>query len=1159
MPKNENHIKNHTHLMASMASKYTKLDHREHVLKRPNMYIGSTEADSFTTWVFDEEAHGVVKKEISYIPGLYKIFDEIIVNAIDHSTRMRMSADPDKNVVKNIKVSIDKESGWIEVFNDGDGIDVVKHPEHSMWIPELIFGNLLTSINYDDNEEKIIGGQNGLGAKLTAIFSKTFVVETVDAKTKKLYTQTFSDNMTNASEPVIKSCSKKPYTKIKFLPDFKRFGVTGIEDDMYALMVKRVYDTCALTDSSVNVFYNGTKLEYKSMERYVDMYIGDKATCTRVYEKVNDKWEVVVAFSDNQDSSQVSFVNGICTLRGGKHMEYITNQVTKKLIDLATAKKKKDTVIKPQHIRDSLSVFVKATIVNPTFDSQSKETLTTPISKFGSKGELSDKFIEKLYKTGVVEKAILMGQTADTKNLKKTDGKKKSVIRNLVKLEDANWAGTARSKECTLILTEGDSAQTMVMSGIEEVGRDRYGVFPLKGKLLNVKDCNPKRILENEEITNLKKIIGLETGKEYSDTSSLRYGKILALTDSDVDGSHIKGLLFNLFQSLWPSLFKMDGFLNCMLTPIIKAKKGSMSEEFFNLTDYEKWKSSNASSHTWDIKYYKGLGTSTANEARDYFKKLKTVTYTYTDEEDITNKSMDLAFNKKLADARKEWLARYDKNLINDHNLGNIPYEDFVNKELIHFSLYDVERSIPSLCDGLKISQRKIIYCCFKKKWSKETRVAQLSSFVSENSAYHHGEESLNHAIVGLAQDFVGSNNINLLMPNGQFGSRLKGGKDSASPRYIYTELAPITRAIYRKHDDDIVRYLEDDGVAIEPAFYAPVIPMVLVNGAMGIGTGFSTSIPSFNPLDIIRCLKGMLKGEHVSFDLVPWYRGFRGSITNVNGKYYSRGSFERIDGTSVRIKELPVGTSIEEFKEHLESLLDKNTCLKSYDCYYNDVNADFVLHFASASELDALLVCEGTNEFQKFENEFKLVSTKGLSMTNMYLLDQDNKIRKYDNIEAIVRHFFEVRESYYIARKDHQLNALEEEKTVVQAKIVFINEIIEGTLNVFNVPKKELEHELDTKSYPMHNASYDYLVGMPIYNLTRERKEKLEHDLNNIMMEIRKLTNTPCEDIWLAELDEVEMVYRDSCEAYNKRFDKTTGVAAAGKPKRKKPKTTKA
>ena len=305
-----------------------------------------------------------------------------------------------------------------------------------------------------------------------------------------------------------------------------------------------------------------------------------------------------------------------------------------------------------------------------------------------------------------------------------------------------------------------------------------------------------KQIAGNAEITNIKKILGLESGKVYKDLKSLRYGKVMIMTDQDHDGSHIKGLILNLFHSFWPELLKLD-YVNCMVTPIIKSTKGKVTKEFYTLTDYNDWKTK-VNNNLWKIKYYKGLGTSNSSEAKEYFRTLKINQYKV---DETTDHSMILAFKKTEADQRKVWLKSYNEEEILDYNQKETRIEDFINREFKHFSNADNSRSIGSVVDGLKVSQRKILYSCFKRKLYSEIRVAQLSGYVSEHAAYHHGEASLQGAIVGMAQDFIGTNNINLLQPNGQFGTRIMGGSDAASARYIHTQLSPITDLIYPRDD----------------------------------------------------------------------------------------------------------------------------------------------------------------------------------------------------------------------------------------------------------------------------------------------------------------------------------------------------------------------
>jgi DNA topoisomerase II len=429
-----------------------------------------------------------------------------------------------------------------------------------------------------------------------------------------------------------------------------------------------------------------------------------------------------------------------------------------------------------------------------------------------------------------------------------------------------------------LILTEGDSAKSLAMSGIQVVGRDKYGVFPLKGKLLNVREAGMNQLKNNQEIQDIIKILGLKIGQVYTDVNSLRYGSIMIMADQDHDGSHIKGLVINFIHHFWPSLIKLKNFMKEFITPIIKVRKGDQCQSFFTMGEYEQWCKNTKDISKYSIKYYKGLGTSTSKEAKEYFKNINVhkIDFHYSGQKD--DDAIELAFSKKLAEKRKEWLADSNRQDYVDHSKKTLNYNDFVHKELVHFSIQDCNRAIPSVMDGLKPSQRKILYSCFKRNLTKEIKVAQLAGYVSEHSAYHHGEASLCQTIINMAQNFVGSKNINLLMPLGQFGSRHLGIKEAASPRYIYTCLNKITRSLFKEQDDPILEYLEEEGMKIEPKFYAPIIPLILVNGAEGIGTGWATKIPCYNPLQIVENIKLHLDGKEMQ-NLNPWFKGYQGQV----------------------------------------------------------------------------------------------------------------------------------------------------------------------------------------------------------------------------------------------------------------------------------------
>lgn len=1133
----------------NLSQQYQQKTDKQHILDNPDTYIGSIEHIDTELWVHDNETHKIALKEIEYTPGLYKLFDEGIVNCRDHVIRMIQSQSPDKKCVSYINISIDETTGMITMENDGNGIDVAKHPEYNIWIPEMIFGHLRTSTNYNKEEKRIVGGKNGFGFKLVLIWSTYGRVETIDHTRGLKYVQEFRDNLNEILPPLItKSKTSKPYTKVSFIPDYKRLGINGLTPTMISLLKKRVYDIGAVTDQTskkIKISLNDQVIPIKNFQQYIDLYIGSKDENKRIYEEGNERWEYCVALSPTHEFIQISFVNGIATFKGGKHVDYIMGQLTRKLCDYI--EKKKKVRVNPNSIKEQLMLFLRCDIENPAFDSQTKDCMNTPSNKFGSACTVSDNFVEKVAKMGVMDLACSITEAKECKLAKKSDGVKSKNIRGIPKLIDANWAGTDKSSQCMIIFCEGDSAKAGIVSGLSSSDRNVIGVYPMKGKLLNVRGEQVKKIADNKEITEIKKILGLEIGKEYKSmddvAKSLRYGKVMIMCDQDVDGSHIKGLCINLFQSEWGSLSKIPGFIGFMNTPILKARKGQQELCFYNDGEYEEWKNQNPdSTRNWKIKYYKGLGTSTGKEFREYFQEKKIVEFAYNAE--TCDNAIDMVFNKKRADDRKEWLGNYNRESYLNTSKSCVSYEDFINKELIHFSKYDCDRSIPNLMDGLKISLRKILYSAFKKNLTTEIKVAQFTGYVSEQSGYHHGEASLNAAIVGMAQNFVGSNNINLFQPNGQFGTRLQGGKDSASERYIFTQLSKITRCIFPDMDDKILKYLNDDGLLVEPLHYAPIIPMVLVNGSKGIGTGFSTEILCYNPLEIIHYLKNKVNPTSSVFinanitstnsSFTPYYEGFTGSIKRISEtKFLIKGKYEKVGVDKIRITELPVGQWTDDFKEYVESLTettDKNgkkvsPVVKDYDDMSKDTTVDFIitLHKGKLEELESTILeyeCNG------LEKQFRLFSS--VSTTNMHLFDSNDKLKKYANVVDIIEDYYETRIVLYQTRKDYMIEMMSCELLVLHNKTRYIKENLEGTIDLRRKSKDVVNEMLAQKSYDIINddSDYKYLTELPMNSVTQEKVEQLEKQYNTKKMELDILREITIQQMWFKELDILENEY---------------------------------
>lgn len=1195
---------------------YKKMDPHTHILTESDMYIGGRQEDDQAMWILDNkdpEDQKIVLKTIKYVPGLYKIFDEIIVNARDQSIK-------DKTC-KTIKVDINQETGEITCMNDGNkGIPVEIHKEHKMYVPEMIFGHLLTSGNYGQ-KGKTWGGKNGYGAKLANIFSTDFYVEVVDSQRKKKFIQQYTNNMWDKEEATVIDCdNSKSYCLIKFKPDFKKFGITALTDNIVSLFEKRVYDMAALTRDNVKVYLNNKKININNFQEYVNMFYDEDTIKNKmVYSRINDRWKVGVVFDPDSGFRHVSYVNGICTFKGGSHVNHVLDQIVGGLADHINSQAKyKKLNIKNAIIKDNLTFFIDSVIEDPSFNSQTKEDLSSKLSSFGSRCEVDPKFIKDLAKTGVVSEVVDFANLKAMQGLKKTDGKKKQTLRGMDKLDDAKLAGSRRSTQCRLILTEGDSAKTFAVSGTDIIGRDRYGVFPLKGKLLNVRDANPKQLLNNEELKNIKQIMGLKHGQKYDDISKLRYGGIIILTDEDYDGYHIKGLLMNFIHYFWPSLLKRKGFVQSLATPIVKVWKATDTKKkkpkiFYTMTEYKAWLDKlggSLRSKGWRNKYYKGLGSSTDTEAKEAFLDFdkKLISYIWSDnqelckdneivkkyvedvndasdsnteteednkseksdydiETDKTNESYQsliLAFSKSKANDRKKWLKNYDKDNIIENSETNVSYSDFVNRGLIHFSNYDCERSLPNLCDGLKTSQRKIMYVTMKRNYLKnEIKVAQLSGYISAEAAYHHGEASLQGAIIGMAQNYVGSNNINLLTPNGNFGTRRLGGKDASSPRYIFTQLNELSPLLFRKEDNPVYKYLEDDGENVEPVYYTPIIPTVLVNGADGIGTGFSTNIPCFNPLEIINNVKKMIKNQEPTH-MIPWYKGFTGAIEKVDDNTYkTKGTYEIINERTIIITELPIGTWTDNYKNFLDTLVcdDKKSSpgqiLERADADCGNNSIKFTLRFARG-ELQKLLK-NGT-----IEKVLKL--TKSVKTSNMHLYNSKGTIKKYNTVVDIMKEYYNDRILMYKQRKAYYLKFLVNQLNLLKYKIMFLKYVISGKIVVIinkkAKKKSEVIDRLEELEFPklhtnpnadVDDKSYGYITNIPLFALTSEEMEKLQDEFAKKDNETNVYKNTSIESIWKNELDELAKAYNKWLLSEEEDMKANDKICSKDKLKKKK------
>jgi len=1097
---------------------YNELDLHSHTLKRPDTYVGSTREHRENEYVAVTTEEGdtrIQSENVTYTPAVLRIFVEALSNAVDNVVR----SEEFKVACKQIKVTINKETGETSVWNDGMSIPIRKRETDGLYIPEMLFGRLLTSSNYNDDEERYTSGRNGLGISLTNIFSSRFGISLLDPETRSTYKQTWKYNMKQASKPSVRATSKTSgFTEVSWTPDFEYFGLSGYTEEMIQVMQRYVLDAAMIT--GLIVTFNGARVPVRSFKEYSKL-LAPPGSKELVHFQHPQSQCMLMGSEKNRDFQSLSFVNGVYTRDGGVHVDAWTDAIFKSLTQKIN-QKYKSIKLTVKDIKPYFTMVVHNTCPNPEFSTQSKTKLTNP--KPSPSPTVSDKQIGGIMKWAFIEHIKKMVEAKELLSLKKSERKSRN-NRKVEGFDPANKAGGKESHKCTLILCEGLSAKTYAVTGIKEgidfgagvlKGRDYNGILALKGKCLNARNASVSSIAGNKEIMNIIQVLGVQYGVDYTAPSNfkqLRYGRIMILSDEDCDGLHIQALIINLFDVLFPSLLQRNDFILRMQTPIVKLEYKGKVHRFYEERKAKEYLEKHPHGK-FKIKYYKGLGTSSDKDVAETFGKRVIV---YTNDVDA-QRNLDTTFNKDFSDLRKTWIANYNESDIVMRQMGDSKFQmdisEFINKEMIKFSISDCKRSIPHLMDGLKESQRKILHACFIKNLSTTPlKVAQLAGFVAEKTNYHHGEACLFDTITKMAQDFVGSNNIPLLYRDGQFGSRNSNGKDAANARYIYTRLESATRLVFPKHDDPILSYIQDDGDSIEPDYFAPVIPMVLANGVSGgIGTGWSSSVPCYNPVDLIHWIRAWLGGRDpisiASTPLTPWYRGFTGVIRALTTHKFETEGCMHQDKRKVTITEIPIGVSIDRYKDTLDDLIDAKV-IKSVKNYSqpNRVNFELTLHSDERITLDKL----------------KLRST--ISTSNMVMFSTpDNCIRKFKSPHDVLSCFCKRRLVLYVERRQYLLDELENERAQVQSKLSFLQSVMTGALNINHRDEDRVVEEMASIAGIIHhNGSFDYLLSLPIRSFSEQKLSALKNKLHDLRSRLKVLKKTTAEKIWEEDLTALE------------------------------------
>lgn len=1059
-----------------ISKRYQKLTQLEHIFRRPEMYLGGMELEKSSMWLLGS---GLTEVEVSR--GLLKVFEEITSNAFDNVSR---------GGTTRIDVEITPEH--FSVKNNGAPIPVVTHDEHKVTIPELVFGHFLTGDNYNDDESRLTGGRNGYGAKLTNAFSTYFLVEVLDANEKKKMRLTFSNNMTDVNRKITSCSSGKSYTKVVAKIDFLKFGLQHATPLLLKAWERRVYDLAATTPANVSVFLNGEKLKVKGYKDYCQLW----GEC--LYIKIDAEAEIAI-YKESTDVPPPSFVNGVECNRG-THIQHWQLPLCKSLASVVKKTLKVD--VSAAKMAKHVCITGNFLFKNPKFASQTKDVCTTHKRNF-THWEWSPSALKKA--TNYLKEVALRAAETETRKKMKT-----KVSRNVTidKLDDARYAGTKRSSKCSLILTEGDSAKGFAISGFNVVGRDYYGCFPLRGKFLNVKAAALGKVMKNKEVQNVLKIFGLEIDRP---PVNLRYGKCIIMADQDHDGSHIIGLLLNLFSHYkpWRQLLD-DGFLQIFITPIIKARKGRKTQKFFSLEDYQQWHDQEDRS-SWHIKYYKGLGTSTATEAQECFHDLENHLVPIFPGEN-GDEYMDLAFNKDRAGDRKQFLVHPPR-----VNLRPNGFQEFVCGRLFDFYNANNHRTLPHIMDGLKPTRRKILYALLIKKSNEERKVAALAAYVTEQMGYHHGEASLAKTIIGMAQTFVGASNINLLEPEGQFGTRSLGGKDAASARYIFTRLASITRLLFPDVDNEtfmdhtVLEHQEEEGKHVEPVHLAPILPLIFINGEQGIGVGWSCDFPSYSPEDIEQVVRSWIMAkiagmEHTISMPLPSWKGFQGTVEDTERNVVTKGTVESVmyrgapKTNEFLITELPVRLWTMDFRSWLEK-------------------QDFVKRVIEESTLEKVRLRVLTSDSMTLA-EVQAKCDQKLTNTIHKLMvcyNKDGVLTCYKDSRVIMREWCEHRATLYekrrcmlLAKLKHRLSVLARERDYVDIIRLMETSIIGE--------ERTIQNKMVAKG---HGPDIDDLLKISIGKIMKGPWLIIK-EMNELEKQVAVLEKKSRYELWIDDLDKL-------------------------------------
>ena len=999
------------------ANEYQTLSTEDHIDKK-DMWAGSQTKMSI------RNLYGIIEDNLTLItndhtPALLKIFDECLVNASDHAMEhifMKKVADR----VSYIKATFDITTGVTTIENDGPGIPVIENTlmtekyKRPMFIPEIAFSIPFTGRNMDKREYSIKGGVNGIGAKIGNILSTKFQILTVGRNENEkltLFVQNFSDGMKIRDTPLIAITTtnkakeyfttnpyvtKKSNTLLTFMPNYKKFGygtINSILKETESIEIDgwirwRMCLLAAYVGNKVKVTYNGIECNTTSSESLLKFMITSKTidifpliakSTIEHYNQYN--WDISIAIDPtNTKFKCTTIVNGVqCTT--GNHIVYFKKMISDAInehIKKVKSASKESKNMTPAETCKYLNMIIIGALPGAKWDAQNKESL-----------QVTDTVMKKytIPPAKLKQIAIIAAETILNGVTKRGPRKKKVECDKYI---GANKAGTKDSYKCSLIAAEGDSAISLIKSGLvygeskpNHATFDYFGIISLGGVIMNaIKKSNivGNKIIQSEQLQNNKvlksmvEVLGLDFNCQYKtleDVMNLRYGALIIATDQDLDGTgKILPLVLVWIHTFWPNLYK-HGFVKCYRTPIIRVYKSLsngrinpkiLPKEFYYENEFREWDilQTPEDKKNNDVKYYKGLASHDPKQEMPmmfghFFNDI------YIFKLNIDKKGVDLdnrifeIYYGKDTNIRKielstpvKFLSIEDLTQIKQSRI--IPCEIQLTVDAKAYKHDDIQRKIPNALTGIPIARTKILYAALKVLSSnnKDRKVYQLGGKVAELAHYHHGDASLNGTIINMTQRFPNANRYPIFTGVGQFGTRYSDGSDAGAARYIYVRLAkPFACAVFPQEDSYLLPYVEEDGERAQPQYYVPVIPTSMIESSKLPSEGWKHESHARDIYDVINLINGYLSGDPLILKIATIME-----IKIPGYQIQSLISDNIITDTEYTefINKYPLKTCIREYgstltsEQHSNLLRQYNGREYSFGEYYIDKNNDVII-----------------------------------------------------------------------------------------------------------------------------------------------------------------------------------------------------------------------